>query len=264
MSSRPEHPSPYPVARLAIAVPLLAALTIPTLVPAPASAGFLRPDLHALASRRTAAIVAGAAMLGTASLLVENANAEAEALGEGALDGPSDVGNIYGAGQVLGGAALGFLGAGILERKPDWLGTGSDLARSLAYTGVVVTTLKAVVHRTRPNGGPYSFPSGHTAAAFAVAPVLAQHFGTLAAIPAYALAVSTAMGRMEDRKHYLSDVVVGAGIGTAVGLAIAAARQARPSKDDDAADYASGAPRVPKPSLGLGIAPTGISLNARF
>lgn len=218
-----------------------------------------------MGSRRTATVLASAAALSAASLLVENAGAEEHALGRGLLDGPSDVGNIYGAGTILAGVAAGFTGAGLLERNPGWLGTGSDLARSLVYTGVAVTALKVAVHRTRPNGGPYSFPSGHTAAAFAVAPILVQHFGTVAAIPAYALAVSTAMGRMEDRKHYLSDVIAGAGIGSAIGLAIAAVRRNREHADEVSASYASEAPpsRL-RPSLQLGLAPTGLSLNARF
>ena len=50
--------------------------------------------------------------------------------------------------------------------------------------------------------------------------MLARHFGSKVAIPAYALATATALGRMEDRKHFLSDVLAGAAIGLAVGRAV--------------------------------------------
>lgn len=230
---------------------------------APAGAGILpggrvfTGDLKRIACVRTAGILAGAAALGAASLLVENPDAEERALGRGAIDVPADFGNIYGGGILLAGAAGGLAGAGVLEKDPDWIRAGSEMGRSMLYTGVAVTALKVAVRRTRPNGGAYSFPSGHTAIAFAVAPVLARRFGLAAALPAYALATSTALGRMEDRKHFLSDVVVGAGIGTAIGMAIASDRRERAPESDE--DYAS-----MKPVLGIGVAASGLALTARF
>lgn len=249
---------------------VLAAVVLAAALPSPARAGFLASDLSAIASARTARILAGAGALGAASLLVENANAEERALG-GVFDAPADLGNIYGGGILLAGAAGGLAGVGLLERHPDWERAGSEMFRSMAYAGVAVTALKVAVRRTRPNGGAYSFPSGHTAVAFAVAPVLARRFGLAAAIPAYALATSTALGRMEDRKHYLSDVIVGAGIGTAIGMAIASEHRDGAAESvsegsaerDDAGGTAPAAAR-PKPVLGLGIGATGLALTARF
>jgi len=247
---RTRHPSR---ALRAIPIALLVSLGVGPLAAAPAGASFLTRDMKSLASRRTADVLAGAAVLGAASFLVENADSEEHALGRGAVDVPADFGNIYGSGLVLAGVTAGLTGAGLVEKHPDWVRAGSEMARSLAYTGIAVTALKVAVRRTRPNGGAYSFPSGHTAAAFAVAPVLARRFGWLAALPAYAFATSTALGRMEDRKHYLSDVVVGAGIGTAIGLAVASARHS-----------AAPEPERVKPALGLGVAPGGLSLVATF
>jgi membrane-associated phospholipid phosphatase len=56
--------------------------------------------------------------------------------------------------------------------------------------------------------------------AFAVAPVFTERFGWRAGVPAYALALVTAIGRMEDRRHYLSDCVFGAALGLASGTAV--------------------------------------------
>jgi membrane-associated phospholipid phosphatase len=109
---------------------------------------------------------------------------------------------------------------GRLTRSQSLEDTGNDLCRSLLASGAVVWSLKLAFSRTRPNGGQYSFPSGHTAAAFSVAPVIQKHFGLKAAIPAYALALATGLGRMEDSKHYLSDVLFGAFVGLTVGESV--------------------------------------------
>jgi hypothetical protein len=60
----------------------------------------------------------------------------------------------------------------------------------------------------------YSFPSGHAAITFAAATVLQQHLGYCAAIPTYAIASYVAMSRLHDNRHYASDVVFGAALGT--------------------------------------------------
>lgn len=249
---------------------LAASLAATVALPSPGRAGVLGPDLKAIASARTVRILGGAAALGAVSLLIENPDAEERALGRGVIDAPADLGNIYGGGILLGGAAGGLAGAGLLEKDPDWVRAGSEMIRSMAYAGVAVTALKLAVRRTRPNGGAYSFPSGHTAVAFAVAPVLARRFGLVAGIPALALAASTALGRMEDRKHYLSDVVVGAGIGAAIGIAIASDRRDRDPEtaggeamDGGAGASAPGSERA-KPIVGLGVSAAGLALTARF
>jgi membrane-associated phospholipid phosphatase len=137
-----------------------------------------------------------------------------------ALDGQADLGNLYGNGALLGGAALGLMVGGRVAGNEALRTTGGEMARALILSGAMVWGLKLAVHRRRPNGGAYSFPSGHSAAAFSVAPVLARRFGWRAGVPAFALAAFTGMGRMEDRRHYLSDVIFGAAVGVAVGEAV--------------------------------------------
>ncbi len=63
-----------------------------------------------------------------------------------------------------------------------------------------------------------SFPSGHAASAFAFATGVAREEPALA-VPAYGLAAAVAYSRVYTGVHYPGDVVVGAAIGTGVGLA---------------------------------------------
>lgn len=230
----------------ALTVCALALLTLSTAVPASALAGAISQDLSAIASPRTLEILAAGTVLTLAARSWDNPDAAERLLGRGSIDNLSDFGNLYGSGVTLAAATGGILGAGALAHSREWRRAGGEMTRSLLYTGVVVTTLKVAFHRTRPNGGPYSFPSGHTAAAFSVAPILARRFGLHAALPAYLFAIGTGMGRMEDRKHYLSDVVFGAAVGTAIGLSVATGDENQPR------------------SWGLSVQPRGIALSTQF
>ncbi|UCF06551.1 MAG: phosphatase PAP2 family protein [bacterium] len=71
-----------------------------------------------------------------------------------------------------------------------------------------------------PRVDPLSFPSGHTTSAFSTVPVIWHHLGWQAGVGASVLAVSTGFGRMEENRHYLSDILVGAAIGLVVGKAV--------------------------------------------
>ncbi len=122
-----------------------------------------------------------------------------------------------------------FFAAGVAGSAAYGLATSDaaavDLAQDLALAGALSTTavygLKVTVGRSRPDGGRHSFPSGHTALAFAGAPILTEQFGWRVGLPAYVLASLVAVGRMEDRRHYLSDVLAGAAIGVAAGTLVA-------------------------------------------
>lgn len=208
-----------------------------------------------MASSRTATVLA-VGMAGTlAALAIENPNREQTFFENGGFDGPSDFGNQYGSGITLGALSGVLLGAGYLAHDAALKETGGQMIRSLVYTTAAVTGLKMAFRRTRPNGGAYSFPSGHTAAAFAVAPILASRLGPAAGISAYTLAGATAMGRMEDRKHYLSDVVFGGALGFAIGYAVSHHRV-----EDDGT---SAEPQRTSP-LELGAGPDGAAISYRF
>ncbi len=140
------------------------------------------------------------------------------------LDGAFDVGNEYGSGLVIGGGAAGLLLVGSLTDHAPTRAFGADLARAFAYSALVTGVLKYSIDRPRPSGGPLSFPSGHTTSAFSTVPVIWRHLGWRGGVPASALASLTALGRMEENRHYLSDVIAGAAIGYLVGAAVAAQR----------------------------------------
>ena len=100
----------------------------------------------------------------------------------------------------------------------------------LSLSAVAVTTqmLKWAVGRERPNGADnHSFPSGHTAAVFGVAEVVRTLYGNGAGVAFYGLAAITGISRIHDNKHYLSDVVAGAGLGIGVVRGFSLAQRPR-------------------------------------
>jgi PAP2 superfamily len=105
---------------------------------------------------------------------------------------------------------------------------GRDLVRAqisaLSWTYVV----KYAVDRTRPNGDPRGFPSGHASAAFATAMVLQEHYGWKLGVPFFAIATYTGASRIIDNKHWASDVVMGAFLGMASGRTVTVHVRSRP------------------------------------
>ncbi|HDR04667.1 MAG TPA: phosphatase PAP2 family protein [Candidatus Marinimicrobia bacterium] len=114
---------------------------------------------------------------------------------------------------------LALLGGGALlkgNESGDYLTPVRYGASSLMITTGATLLLKKVTGRQRPNGKPYSFPSGHTSITFCTASVLHSWYGPKAAIPAYSAAAFTAFSRMQDNYHWLSDVIFGAALGIAI------------------------------------------------
>jgi membrane-associated phospholipid phosphatase len=89
---------------------------------------------------------------------------------------------------------------------------------NIILTGTVFS-LKKITAVQRPDGSAYtSFPSGHTAEAFASAEFMRMEYKDVSpwyGIAGYAMAASTGYLRMYNNKHWLSDVVAGAGVGIA-------------------------------------------------
>ena len=115
--------------------------------------------------------------------------------------------------------ALGTYVVGRVWRKPGVASTGADLIDAQIVNGVLTQGIKAATHRSRPNGGRRSFPSGHTSASFATAEVIREHYGWKWGAPLYALGAYVSVSRMVDNKHWASDVIFGTAIGIVSGRA---------------------------------------------
>lgn len=89
-----------------------------------------------------------------------------------------------------------------------------QFSKALAGTIVVTYGLKLAINKERPNGeNNYSFPSGHTAVAWASAAFVQKKYGWEYGIPAYLLAGYVGYSRIEAKKHDGVDVLAGAAIG---------------------------------------------------
>lgn len=101
-------------------------------------------------------------------------------------------------------------------------------AGSLAATSLLTIGLKETFPERRPDGSNRrSFPSGHTSTSFAAAATLYKRQGKAVGIPAFAVASLVGVARIEAKKHFYYDVLVGAGIGMATGLLITNKRPSR-------------------------------------
>jgi hypothetical protein len=117
--------------------------------------------------------------------------------------------------------SLGTYTVGRLRDQPKVAHLGMDLLQAQIITELLVEPIKFAVGRERPDGSDHqSFPSGHAAITFATATVIERHLGWRKSVLAYAIASYVAMSRIHDDRHFLSDVVFGAAVGTIAGRTV--------------------------------------------
>jgi membrane-associated phospholipid phosphatase len=140
--------------------------------------------------------------------------------------------------QPLGNEyAIGIVGSfyiyGEIFKDPRAKTTALDsIAASAIASGIVTNSFKYVIGRGRPTDGhgaynfrPFSgqdsFSSGHTTEAFVLASVISEHYDSLwVQVPAYGLASAVGYARLNNNRHWPSDVLAGAVIGTFVGKTV--------------------------------------------
>ena len=132
----------------------------------------------------------------------------------------SSIGDFYGHrwGYYLAFSSV-FI-TGYLNKKSisEMVPQAGLMIESILTTAALTELIKLSVYRQRPIGyGKNSFPSGHTSGSFALAVSINHLYGKTAGGLAYGMAVFVAGSRINDQKHYLSDVVTGALVGVLVG-----------------------------------------------
>jgi membrane-associated phospholipid phosphatase len=115
----------------------------------------------------------------------------------------------------------GMFTAGRFVHAPRFRAMTYDMLDSAVVAFAYTSVLKEVVGRERPNGQDHkSFPSGHTANAFALAAVAQHHYGWKIGVPAYAVAGLMGASRVNQDKHWVSDVFAGATLGYLAGRTV--------------------------------------------
>jgi membrane-associated phospholipid phosphatase len=131
----------------------------------------------------------------------------------------------FGQIEVYGTVTAGLFAAGLLTGNDGLTRTGGRLAATLAFTGAAGMAGKLVMGRPRPGDSPdadgyvpfsgqEAMPSGHTAMAFAFATALADDIHRpWATVGLYTLATGVGWSRINDNRHWLTDVAAGAALG---------------------------------------------------
>ena len=142
------------------------------------------------------------------------------------MSSSQSLGSFFRVGETLGGArtqlaaALGTYAIGQFSGQRRVSVVGAHLIQAQILAQTMTAAIKTSVGRTRPDGTQYSFPSGHSSVTFATATVLQRDLGWKVGVPAYGLATYVAASRIQDKRHFLSDVAFGAAIGIVAGRSV--------------------------------------------
>jgi membrane-associated phospholipid phosphatase len=131
-----------------------------------------------------------------------------------------EAGNTMGSGVFPFSAAALSYGLGKILHSDGATAFASDLFRAQVLNGIATLGLKTSINRTRPDGGSWSFPSGHASTCFTTAAVIYSHFGPEYGIPAYLAATYVGLSRLQANRHYPSDVLAGAVLGSYIGFKV--------------------------------------------
>ena len=136
--------------------------------------------------------------------------------------GIDDYTQFFGPAMVVGLKLSGY------EGRSDWPRLLASAGMSYAIMTVLVNGIKYSAKEMRPDGSTAnSWPSGHTATAFVGASLLHKEYGLTRSpwwsVAGYGVATATGVMRVLNNRHWISDVMSGAGIGimsTELGYAL--------------------------------------------
>ena len=109
-----------------------------------------------------------------------------------------------------------------VEGRSDWGRYLASTAMSYGIMAIFVNSIKYTAKEMRPDGSTAnSWPSGHTATAFVGATLLHKEYGMTRSpwfsVAGYGVATATGVMRVLNNRHWVSDVLSGAGIGIMSG-----------------------------------------------
>ena len=131
-----------------------------------------------------------------------------------------DAGNGAGGPIAMIATTGGLAIASRFTSSQRFRGLAFAFAQSVIVESVIIQATKFAVGRERPDQSDrQSFPSGHAADTFTLATVISHYYGWKWGAPFYGLAGLVALSRIENGKHWPSDVVAGAAIGLVCGRA---------------------------------------------
>ena len=131
--------------------------------------------------------------------------------------------------QFFGPAMVVGLKIGGVEGRSDWPRLLASSALSYGIMAAFVNGIKYTAKEMRPDGSTAnSWPSGHTATSFVGATILHKEYGLTRSpwysVAGYGVATATGVMRVLNNRHWISDVMSGAGLGilsTELGYAFA-------------------------------------------
>ena len=120
--------------------------------------------------------------------------------------------------QFFGPAMVVGLKLGGYEGRSDWPRLLASAGMSYGIMALLVNGIKYTAKEMRPDGSSAnSWPSGHTATAFVGATLLHKEYGLTRSpwfsVAGYGVAAATGVMRVLNNRHWVSDVMSGAGIG---------------------------------------------------
>lgn len=179
-------------------------------------------------------LVASSLVLGTGAIMLNDENIQ-DFIQQNSCNTLADISRPFGDGLVTLGIVGGMYISGKVFDNKKLEKTATLSLESFIISAGITNCIKIITGRARSDKGEgasswhglgleskyWSFPSGHSAVAFAMASVIESRYESpVIDFIAYGMAALVAWSRLNDNAHWTSDVVVGAIIGISVGKAI--------------------------------------------